>query len=199
MESYLKGDGKIERHVSDSASGMPSIRKSPTTPRPLVSMSEIVAAAADVWDVATSQIITARSGTTTAPITGARACVVMVSLEVGYRARDIATVFQVREVKNLLRSADTWMQGGNAVQGRSRMLKLTELRAIVSDRTRYMEAEKRKQRAKFDDVNDARNALIRKRYDKGKGLSVKGLTKVFGIDPVEICDVLGLDRAFAKW
>lgn len=167
------------------------------TVRKLPPIAEIIAIAADVCDVGAEQII--KPGFATAPVSAARSCVILIAFEIGYGYPMIAKAFQVKHIRNISRCADIWAYKCKPPQQKTRMLKLNEVRDRVLFRMDQLQDMSAKQKVELDDVNAVRNKKIKLLYNKGKGWSVKGLARMFDIEPVVVCDVLGLDRSFAKW
>lgn len=192
MDDAGKINAPRQGHADDSHVGAPRTARK----RPLVSISEVIDVAADVFDVGRDQIM--RRGFATTPVAGARACVIIVVTELGYQARDVARAFYLTNARNVMRLADMWGLSFKEDLRKARAFKLREVRDEVNARVKAIEGQRNPQ-TKFDDIHDVRNKKIRSLYANGKGWSVKGLAKMFDLEPVVVCDVLGLDRSFAKW
>lgn len=162
--------------------------------RPAVSIQEIGVIAANEFDCDPLKL--GKFVCHTWAESSARAAACIVASEIGHSYERIAEHFGIKSAKYLASVTSNWMSPPLPSQAFERASRVSLIRAIVRERLIEAEGERSQKMQRQSEINRDRNRRVSEL--RRKGWSVKGIARHFGVDPIEVCDVLGLDRALAR-
>jgi len=167
-----------------------TILRRPTLASSKVSFLEILDAVSGVYNIRKPLILHPVDQSNL--VREARSCVMVVAKQYGFSSAIIGKEMDIASTK-VGNVVNRW----NARQVETRIERISNIRRILSEKT--IAAERARQRMNYSGgINVASQDEQIRRLRKDKGFTVRGIAKHLGIDPVVVCDVLGLDRAWAK-
>ena len=184
----------MERQQKQAVISREPIEPSKWRLRPPVSIAEIAAVAASEFECDPLKL--GKFTCHTWAESSARAAACVVASETGHSYERIAEHFGIQSAKYLASVSNKWLYPPLKSQSTERSERVANIRAIVRERLSEADSERSHKHQSQSEANKDRNkqiALLRR-----KGWSIKGIARHCNVQPVEVCDVLGVDRALAR-